>query len=168
MKILVAYASKHGSTAEIAKTIGHVLRQRGATVEVMAVDAVKRLADYDAVVLGSAVYAGNWMKAGARFLLDQQDVLAQKTVWLFSSGPTGEGEPSQLMDGWIFPDELLAVVKKIQPRDMVFFHGKIDPDKLNLGERLIIKAVKAPTGDYRNWREIETWAEEMELEPIRS
>jgi menaquinone-dependent protoporphyrinogen oxidase len=163
MKILVAYASRHGSTAEISQTIGEVLQQRGFEVDVQDVEQTNQLTGYDAFVFGSALYAGDWMKSAAECVIDKQEMLQQKPVWLFSSGPTGQGNPSELLDGWMFKGELLEAVKKIQPRDIVFFHGKIDLDVLNFAERRIVESVKAPAGDYRQWRDIKAWAEQMDF-----
>jgi len=92
MKLLVAYASKYGSTAEIADVIGDELQKRHYEVDVKSVDDVDSLAGYDGFVIGSALYAGGWMKPAAEFLLSNQDSLAGHPVWLFSSGPTGQGD----------------------------------------------------------------------------
>jgi menaquinone-dependent protoporphyrinogen oxidase len=111
------------------------------------------------VVLGSAVYAGQWRKEAAAFLETHEQALAKRPVWLFSSGPTGEGDPVQLMKGWRFPEALQPIADRIQPRDIAFFHGVLDTSKLSLPEKLIVKALKAPIGDFRDWEAITTWAE---------
>ena len=157
-KILVAYATKHDSTAEIAHAIGRVLRESGIQVDVRSVDVVEKLKPYDAVVLGSAVYAGQWQSNAAEFLKAYEAELTQKAVWLFSSGPTGEGAPQTVLKGWEFPEALKPIADRIQPHDVTLFHGKLDPKKLNFLERLMVKGVKAPMGDYRNWDEIRAWA----------
>ena len=164
MKLLVTYASKYGSTAEIAEVIGQELRKRHYEAEVKSIDAVDSLAGYDAFVVGSAVYAGGWMKPAARFLRSNQDLLASHPVWLFSSGPTGQGDPNQIMDGWTFPEDLKAVLEKINPKDVILFHGKIDPDRLSSTERMIIKSVKATVGDYRDWLVVRGWVRKIDLD----
>jgi len=158
MRVLVAYASKYGSTAEIADRIGQVLHEAGLTVNVVQVDQVADLLDYEAVVLGSAVYAGQWREGAVTFLEAQKQVLGHLPVWLFSSGPTGEGDPVQLMKGWRFPEAQRATAERIQPRDIAFFHGRLDVDHLNFGERLIVKGLKAQLGDFRDWGTIDAWA----------
>ncbi len=155
---LVAFASKHGATAEIAERIGQVLRQAGLPVDVLPVERVGDLALYQAVVLGSAVYAGQWRKEAIRFLEAREAELAQRAVWLFSSGPTGEGDPVELMNGWRFPEAQRPIAERIQPRDIAFFHGALVEERLSLAERLIVKGVKAPLGDFRDWEGITSWA----------
>jgi menaquinone-dependent protoporphyrinogen oxidase len=99
----VAYATKYGATAEIAEKIGQVLRQAGLRTDVLPTDRVSDLSPYKAVVLGSAVYIGRWRKEAATFLKANEKALAERPVRLFSSGPTGEGEPVELTKGWRFP-----------------------------------------------------------------
>lgn len=102
-KVLVVYASKYGSTAEIAEAIARRIKDLGIDVDVKTALEVERLNGYQGVVLGSAVYAGQWRKEAASFLEDQQEELSTRKVWLFSSGPTGDGDPVELMNGWSFP-----------------------------------------------------------------
>jgi menaquinone-dependent protoporphyrinogen oxidase len=157
-QVLVAYATKYGATAEIAEKIGEVLSRAGLSAEVLPVDGVSDLTPYKAVVLGSAVYMGQWRKEAAQFLEANEEALAGKPVWLFSSGPAGEGDPVELMKGWRFPKAQQEVADRIQPRDIAMFHGAVDTKKLSLPERLILKGVKAPAGDFRYWGAITSWA----------
>jgi menaquinone-dependent protoporphyrinogen oxidase len=160
-RVLVAYASKHGATAEIAERIGQVLCEEGLQADVMPAERVGNLALYDAIVLGSAVYAGQWRKEAASFLESREEALAERPVWLFSSGPTGDEDPVEAMDGWRFPEGLKPVADRIGSRDIAFFHGVLDMKKLNLAEKLVVKALKAPTGDFRDWDVITSWAEDI-------
>jgi menaquinone-dependent protoporphyrinogen oxidase len=157
-RVVVAYGSKYGATAEIAQRIGDVLHKVGLSVNVFPASAVKSLSEYDAVILGSAVYAGQWTKEAAAFLETHAIALSQRSTWLFSSGPTGTGDPVERMHGWRFPENLRAVADRIRPRDTALFHGRIDPHRLHFGERLIVTALRAETGDFRDWTMIETWA----------
>jgi menaquinone-dependent protoporphyrinogen oxidase len=158
VQVLVAYATKHGATTEIAEKIGEVLREAGLSTDVLPVDRVSDLASYEAVVLGSAVYIGQWRKEAARFLEANEKALSGRPVWLFSSGPTGEGDAVQLMQGWRFPGAQQPIADRIGPRDIAIFHGLLDGKRLNLAEKLIIKLVKAPVGDFRDWDAIRAWA----------
>ncbi|HKZ83736.1 MAG TPA: flavodoxin domain-containing protein [Anaerolineae bacterium] len=150
-RILVAYASKHGATEEIAEKIGQVLRQAGLRADVLPADRVSDVTPYQAVVFGSAVYAGQWRQEAATFLEASEKTLAERPVWLFSSGPTGEGDPVELMKGFRFPEALQPIADHIRPRDIAFFHGALDMKELSLPERLIVKGIKAPLGDFRDW-----------------
>ena len=157
-QVLVAYATKYGATAEIAERIGQALRQAGLRADVLPAARVADLTPYQAVVLGSAVYAGQWRKEAVKFLAANEKALAARPVWLFSSGPTGEGDPVQLTKGWRFPEAQKPLAERIRPRDIALFHGAVDMSKLNLLERLLLKAMKAPVGDFRDWNAITSWA----------
>jgi menaquinone-dependent protoporphyrinogen oxidase len=160
-RVLVAYASKHGMTAEIAGKIGDTLRQSGLQVEVLPVKSVKDLALYKAVVLGSAVYIAMWRKEIVKFLKDNESQLSERPVWVFSSGPMGEGDPAKLLHGWRFPEAQRSLIERIKPRDIAVFHGAIDIKKMNLLEKWVLKNVKAPTGDFRDWEAIRKWAADI-------
>lgn len=157
-QVLVTYATKYGATAEIAEKIGQVLGQAGLRTNVLPTDRVSDLHSYKAVVLGSAVYIGRWRKEAATFLKANEKVLAEQLVWLFSSGPTGEGNPVKLAEGWQFPKNLQSIAKNIKPRDIKLFHGNVDMKKLNFIHKFMIKKVEAPLGDFRDWGAITSWA----------
>jgi menaquinone-dependent protoporphyrinogen oxidase len=157
-RVLVAYATRHGATEEIASKIAQVLQEEGFDTDVIAAKNVKELSPYQAVVLGSAVYIGRWRKEASAFLKKNEAALAEKSVWLFSSGPTGKGEPVELLKGWRFPKSLQPIVDRIHPCDVTVFHGGLDTGKLSGVERWMIKNVKAPAGDFRDWDAIGSWA----------
>ena len=157
-QILVTYATKYGATAENAEKIGQVLRQAGLPTDVLPTDRVSDLHFYKAIVLGSAVYIGKWHKKAATFLKTNEKVLSERPVWLFSSGPTGEGDPVALTQDWRFPKALQPIADRIRPRDIAVFHGALNMKKMNLIEKWMIKNVKAPLGDFRDWDAITSWA----------
>jgi menaquinone-dependent protoporphyrinogen oxidase len=157
-KVLVAYASKYGATAEIAQKIGEVLKQGGLDVQVSSVKEVTKPEQYGAVVLGSALYIGQWRKEAAEFLKNNAKLLSAMPVWLFSSGPSGEGDPIELVQGALIPSSLQPVVDNINPRDITVFHGNLDLSRLGFLEKMAIKNIKAPTGDFRDWKDITSWA----------
>ena len=158
IRVLVTYASKHGATAEIAEKIGQTLLQAGLQADVLPVNRVSDLKPFQAVVLGSAVYMGQWRKQAVNFLKTNEKSLAERPVWLFSSGPMGKGDPVQLTKGWRFPKSQGPIIDRIRPRDIALFHGMLDMKKLNFFEKWVIKNVKAPIGDFRDWDAIATWA----------
>jgi menaquinone-dependent protoporphyrinogen oxidase len=157
--ILVTYASKYGSTKEIAEKIGEVLCQAGLQVDVFPVDGTLDITLYKAVILGSAVYIGKWQNEAVDFLKANEKILAKQPVWIFSSGPTGDGDPVELVEGQRLPAALQPVADRIHPRDIAVFHGFINPDKINFIENWSIKSlVKKPFGDFRDWAAITAWA----------
>lgn len=161
IQILVAYATKYGATTEIAEKIGQVLRQAGLPTDVLPVDRVSDLTPYEAVVLGSAVYIGKWRKEAVKFLQTNEKMLAERPVWLFSSGPVGEGDAVELTEGWRFPKAQQPIADRIRPRDIVVFHGVINMNKLNPIEKWMFKKFESPVGDFRDWETITSWATDI-------
>lgn len=156
--LLVVYASKHGATAEIAERLGARLRHTRIRVDVVPASDDPDPAPYDAVVVGSAVYVGRWRRDAARYLRRHERALAERPTWLFSSGPTGEGDPAELLGGWTFPRDLETAKERIGPRGNALFHGVLDADGLGPVERWMISAVGAPRGDFREEGEIDRFA----------
>lgn len=153
MSVLVAYASKHGATAEIAEFIGRELRNRELNAEVASVETDPDPGPHAAFVIGSGVYGGLWLKPAERWVRAHQEELAGKEVWLFSSGPLGD-----LDVGEDQPGQLEYLTEALHPRDHQMFAGALDSSKLGFAERMMIKAVKAPEGDFRDWEAIGSWA----------
>jgi menaquinone-dependent protoporphyrinogen oxidase len=163
-KILVAYGSKRGSTAEIAEIIGKTLRQKGLQVDVLDAGIVKDLTPYRKIILGSSVYIGLWHKNAVRFLKKNIESLEKLPVWLFICGPTGPGDPIEQMDGWLYPKSLRSVIERIHPRAITCFGGKLVMKTLNPFEKWIIKNVKAPEGDFRDWHAVASWVDTVSQE----
>lgn len=157
-KVLVAYGSRYGGTAEIAEEIGKVLKEEGLEVDVRSADHAVNAARYDAFIIGSGVYAGMWRKEAVNLVNNNEKMLSDKPVWIFSSGPTGEGDVKDLMSGWEYPAKIRKAVETIKPRDITAFHGVVYPDKLTFFHKLVLKMVKAPSGDFRKWDTITAWA----------
>jgi menaquinone-dependent protoporphyrinogen oxidase len=157
MKVLVTAATKHGATAEIAAAIGEALRgEHGLDAAVVPPEEVATVDSYDAVVLGSAVYAGHWL-AAAKELVDRAGgALAGKPVWLFSSGPVGD-PPKPEED----PVDVAEIVAATRAREHRVFAGKLVKRQLGFGERAIVVALRVPEGDFRDWAEIKGWASQI-------
>ena len=154
MTVLVTYASKHGSTKEIAERIAGDLTREGKESRAVPVEEVADLGPYEATVIGSAIYYGAWAKPAAAFVRANAATLAARPVWLFSSGPLGETPPQD-------PKELPELEGAVHPRGHRVFAGSLDRAKLSLAERVVAKGVKAPMGDFRDWDEIDAWAREI-------
>ena len=157
MRVLVAYASKHGATRGIADAIVERLREREVGAEAAAVEEVDDPRGYDAVVLGSAIYAGSWLKPAVEFVDHHRDVLRQVPVWLFSSGPLG----TEVEDAEEQPMQLAALREELQPRGYRLFFGALHHERLSFTERMMVKAVRAPEGDFRDWEGIDRWVDEI-------
>jgi menaquinone-dependent protoporphyrinogen oxidase len=154
MTVLVAYATKHGSTREIAEAVATALADRGIPTDALAVDTIADVRPYEAVVLGSAVYMGRWLKEATEFARRHRELLTERPLWLFSSGPLG----TDVVDAEEQPKELAELREMLGPRDHRLFYGALARDSLGFGERMVVKAVKAPEGDFRDWDEIRGWA----------
>ncbi len=157
-EIIIAYETRYNSTREMAEKIGEVLAECGLGVDVLSIDQISGLGPYKAVILGSAVFTGSWCEEAAKFLETNEKTLSEKVVWLFSSGPLGEGTVEDDSKGWRFPKKLQPIADRIAPRDIALFHGKIDKDKLSFKHKFMTKVAKVPAGDFRRWDEISAWA----------
>jgi menaquinone-dependent protoporphyrinogen oxidase len=178
MSILVTYATKHGATRGIAERIAEKLDSAGLQAVVLPTDAVDNVGAYAAVVVGSAVYYFHWMKDALRLLRSNRELLVERPVWLFSSGPLGTEETDpQGRDLRAVPrpesvppmmrhavQELDDLQRAIGARDHHVFFGAFQQGKpKGLGERLTMRMPAAraafPVGDFRDWQEIDVWAE---------
>jgi menaquinone-dependent protoporphyrinogen oxidase len=175
MKILVAYATVYGSTEAIAARIAEQLRLAGHDADARPVSEAGDLAGYDVFVVGSAAYLGHWQKRATEFVRDNRDLLASRPTWLFSSGPLGtEPTNAQGVDQRVAsePTEIPELEEAIHPRDHRVFFGALDPGKLSVRDRAIrtLPAGRAllPEGDFRNWQDIESWAQSIahDLAPL--
>lgn len=156
MRVLVIVASKHGSTAEIAEALGRGLSERGIVADVKNASSVSELAGYDAVLLGSAVYAGRWMKSIRELVELRHEELLGRPVWLFSSGPVGE--PLRPAED---PVDVATIAAALDARGHRVFPGKLDKSKLSLAEKALVMSLRVPDGDFRNWDEVAAWAGEI-------
>ena len=153
MTVLVSAASKHGATAAIAERIAKGLTERGVPAVVRPIDELEGLEGYDAVVLGSGIYAGRWLEPAKRFIDRNIDGLRSRPVWLFSSGPIGD-PPKPAGD----PPDAAALREMTMAREHRVFPGVLDREQLSFAERAITRVVGAAPGDFRPWVEIDAWA----------
>ncbi len=153
MKMLVAVSSKHGSTREIAGSIAATIRDAGIEVEVAEAQDVGSVTPYDAVIIGSALYMGRWMGPARELVNRSAEALRTRPVWLFSSGPMGRDivDPADAAEG-------TKLLELVGARDHRVFAGKADKDAFGFAERMVVRMVKSPYGDYRDWPAIRAWA----------
>ena len=180
MKILVAYASRHGATRGIAERIAGTLERPGLDVTLRSVGERANVREYDAFVIGSAAYMGGWLGEASSFVRHNREVLSAHPVWLFSSGPVGtESCDAKGRDQLEVsrPKEFAEFATTIHPRAEQVFFGAYDPDAAPTGKAegfmaRLIRVVPAmhdvlPVGDFRDWPTIDAWAEGIagELQP---
>lgn len=168
MTVLVAYASKRGSTAEIAETVAATLRRQGLDVCLEPAGTVKSLDEYDAVVLGSAVYMRRWRGDARHFLKRHRKALRQRPFWVFSSGPVGD--PADDDPEWMEPPKLAEKVEELGGRGHVVFGGCLPAEPRGMMEKAMADGVPKEYRDRRDWAEIRAWAHQVagELAPVRS
>jgi len=157
MTTLVTAATRHGSTFEIAEAIVRGLRDGGLAADLVPLDDVRDLDRYDAVVLGSGVYVGKWLKPARDFVERHAEELSARRTWLFSSGPIGDPprprEPEAV--------DVAGVLAMSGASGHRLFGGKLDKRELSVVERAVVRAVGAQEGDHRDWQEIAGWAAEI-------
>lgn len=160
-RILIAAATRAGSTIGVATAIGESLSQRGFLVEVKPLNDKPDVSGYQAVVIGSAIRTGNWLPEAVEFVKSNQQALQAVPAVLFSvhMNNLGQDETSRA-NRRAYLDSVRPLLPAAQE---VYFAGKIDPDKLSFVERWIVKMVKSPIGDFRDWTKIKAWAETVTL-----
>lgn len=164
-KVLVAYASKYGSTQEVAEAIADTLRENGLSVDLEPMKELKSLEEYTAVVLGAPLYMIHWHKDAHKFLSWHREALTNLPVAVFALGPLDDKEEewkevrSQL-------DKELAKFSWLKPVAVEVFGGKFDPEKLRFPDSLIARLPASPlhnmpASDIRDWAAIRAWARSL-------
>lgn len=176
MTVLIAYATAHGSTRDIADRLADRLREHGHVVDSRPVEAVSdaELATYDAVLLGSAVHGRAWLPPAVDFARRNAAVLAQRPVWLFSVSSLGERSSA-------FPEavarrlrahstqlaDVVAVSAALRPRGSHDFAGVISPSDWGLAGKAFMTMMRGRYGDLRDLGEIDDWAETVAADLAR-
>lgn len=158
MKVLVTASGRYGSTLEIAESIGRTLADHGHDVDVVPAPDVEDVSDYEAVVMGGAIYAGQWLRDGRELIKRVGEQLTTTPLWVFSSGPVGD-------DMEAAPPPLMAdVIDPLRPHDHAVFGGRLERHQLYIGDKAIAQSLGAEDGDYRDWDAITRWAERVASE----
>lgn len=153
LRVLVAYASKGGSTAEIAHAIGAGLLESGLDIDVRPVRHVETLDGYGAVIVGSAVYHGTWQPDAFKFLRHRRERLRLLPVWLFDSGPLDRSAEHRVL---LLPPGIADLAGAIGVRGHITFGGRLGGTGLTTAERMLV--IEGRGGDYRNFDDIRGWA----------
>ena len=162
-KVLIAYATMAGSTAEIAEEIGKILRQTGYVVEVKRVDDILDITDYTAAVIGSPIHSKAWRSEAIEFVRTYRHALSKIPVAYFTSsltlGMVDSPNTRRQMNTCLIP--LQDEIYEVEPVSIAHFAGVLDFNRLPFMYRLawpFTSGRKAKQGDYRNWHAIQTWA----------
>jgi len=161
LRVLVAYASKYGSTEGVAERIAANLQPGGDRVELLPVDEVADAGAYDAVIFGSAVCNQRWLPEADRFVQRNREALASRPVWLLSVGTFGD---SKRIIGPLMkrePKGIHTLDQAIHPREYRVFAGVIDRHQWPFLSRLLYHSLGGHLGDNRDWPAIEAWAERI-------
>ncbi len=155
-RILVAYASKAGSTGEVAETISQALAVNGVTVDVYPIEAVPNIQAYQVVIVGSAIRAGKWLSTATRFVQTHQPYLSHIPTVYFTCCMTLYEETKENRDKALgYMDPVRSIVTPIA---VGAFAGKMDYSKLSFFDLTMVKVIGVPEGDFRRWEAIRAWA----------
>lgn len=174
--ILVAYATRYGSTQEAAEAVAATLRESGREVDIQPMRKVRALAGYRAIVLGAPIYIGSLHKDAISFLSRHRDALTERPVAVFVLGPThSPADENEWQGSRAQLDKELARFPSLTPVALEMFGGKYDPAKFNLADRLITSLPASPlhgmpASDQRDWKAIRAWASDLaaKLQPALS
>ena len=158
MTVLVTAASKHGATIEIAERIARELEQRGLLVEVKALRDVDDLGAYEAVVLGSAIYFGTWLKEARSFVDGHAAELRDRPTGLFASGSIVGHPPPADDPNALRPHLAETLVETTGAREHKLFAGRLAPAELGVLERAAVRAAHGAVGDHREWEAVDEWS----------
>jgi menaquinone-dependent protoporphyrinogen oxidase len=161
MKVLVTYASKYGSTGGVADAIGKELCSKNVAADTVLIENAGNVGSYQGVVIGSAIYRGQWMSEAADFVKKNRDILRSVPVAYFLvcmtlSRPT-EKKRAEVLS---YMDPILKAVPEIRPVNIGTFAGALDYNNLSWINKKILKSKGTPEGDFRDWNSIRAWARE--------
>ena len=158
--VLVAYATRYGSTQEVAEAVAQTLRERGLAVDIRPMREVRNLDQYQAVVLGAPLYMFHWYKDALHFVERHRAALTARPVAIFALGPFHADE-KEFQGAREQLDKELAQFPWLTPRAIAIFGGKFDPTKLTFPHNLVPALKNMPASDVRDWTAIRAWASDL-------
>jgi menaquinone-dependent protoporphyrinogen oxidase len=157
--MLVTYATRSGTTVGVAEAIAETLRTCGVEVDVAPIGTLNNIARYDAAVIGSAIRMGRWLPKAVKYVEAHREALNRIPTAYFTVCITlQEDTPENRQIVAAYTDPVREIVK---PAQEAYFAGRMDPGLLNFLEKLMVKAIKPPLGDFRDWEAIRAWAESL-------
>lgn len=178
-KVLICYGTRYGSAGEIAENIGEILRNRGATVEVVNLkkEKVKNLEKFDVVIIGSGIQMGKWTKEPLKFLKKNRETLSRKKIALYVSCMSAAEQEKCTQARIDYLDTVIASFPEIEPVSMGLFGGLLDPSRGNFMTKKIMQALMTEFTeegeefpervDLRDWEQIRIWTENLPIDPFR-
>jgi menaquinone-dependent protoporphyrinogen oxidase len=155
-RVLVAYASRYGSTGEVASFIRGVLADtHGWDVDVRQVADVTDLTPYRAVVVGSPILGSRWLPGAVEFVEGHRDDLARLPTAFFATGLTMREDTEE--NRRTMRECLAPVSEMVTPADIGLFGGVLESARLGLTMRVLVRLANRPMGDFRNWEAIHNW-----------
>jgi menaquinone-dependent protoporphyrinogen oxidase len=162
--ILVCYATRYGSTGDIARIIGKELEAAGYRVAVSPVAEVKDPSEYDAVVIGSPLYMGKWLAEARDFVSRFRYPLQERPVAVFSVGYSLKDRTMEHLKSG--EDALVAIRVFITPVSAGFFPGKVDPDRMSPADKAMVILSGVTPGDFQDEDMVRSWARELRELPL--
>ncbi|MER6156334.1 flavodoxin domain-containing protein [Streptomyces sp. NPDC001868] len=159
--VLVTYGTTNGSTAQIAETIAEVLSKEGLAAETLPARSVASVASYDAVVVGGGLYAGRWHRDARRFVRRHRHELAERPLWLFSSGPL---DPSASERDIPPVPGVQKAMDRLDSREHVTFGGCLEEGAKGWVAGMILRSGKG--GDFRDFAAVQEWATRIAAELV--
>jgi menaquinone-dependent protoporphyrinogen oxidase len=157
-RILIAYATRYGSTAEVAQAIARALRSPERSVDVMPAAQVSSVDGYDAVIVGSAVRFGTWLDEAHAFLRRHRAALAARPLAFFTLHMQAAASDAGRAQQAAYTSAARAIVV---PGEEAFFLGALRPERLSFLDRMAVRMVGAPLKDLRDWAAIDAWAQAL-------
>ena len=158
-KVLVAYATKLGSTIEVAQAIGETISQHSLSVDVNPIKEISDISGYDTAIIGSAIRMAQWLPEATDFVKSHQSQLNKMPTAIFSVHILNQdNSPESIQERSVYTKSVREI---LTPKAEAFFAGKIDQSQLSFFERLLFKMIKSPEGDFRDWDVIRSWASEV-------
>jgi len=157
-RVLVAYASKYGSTGGVADAIGKELCSKDVAADTVLIKNANNISSYQGVIIGGAVYMGKWMSEAVDFVKQNKDILCKVPVAYFLVGMTLARHPEKRAEVLSYMDPILKAVPEIKPVGIGTFAGAMDYNNLSWINKKIMKSKGSPEGDFRDWNAIRSWA----------
>ena len=158
-KVLLVYASKHGSTREVAEAIVKTMREKGLEVDLQQASQARALNEYGAVVLGAPLYLYHWHKHAIQFLRRHEKELKRLPTAVFAIGPSFNGDEKEWLETRDQFRKEMAKFPWLKPVESEVFGGKFDPANLSFPMKYFLKDL--PAADLRDWDAIAAWAAEV-------